>query len=1281
MTKSIQILLLWVFLLSLGVTCTYAQTTGDFRSHQTGDWNNVNSWERYDGTSWVTPAPSTPSSADGVITIQSGHNVTVTASDSVDQATIDAGGTVTVNGSPVVFSIKDGPDAVDMAVNGTLIATGTAPASPGPYSVNLSTGAVLSFGSGGIYQHDQNAGAIPVSTWNAGSTFLLTGAVGNAPANGRQDFFNVTWNCPSQTASLNLAWHPTTAGTTGTITIGGDINVLSTGSGRWQMSAPPAGSASAHTAAIININGNINVSGATFTSNGTSNNYTDITINTIRNVDVTGGNFSVSRGSQGGTGTTTWNLNGDFSMSNATTQNSNPAGAKFVFAKAGTQTLTLGAGNTLTSLPLEVSSGTTLNMGTSVLAGSGVFTLNSGATLVCAHANGLNGILTNTGTKTLSAGANYILNGSAAQVTGTLFPSTVNNLTINNAAGVTLTAPTTVNGTLSVLNGNLDLNGSTVTLGPTAALVESGGHTVMGNSGSITTTRTLSPPTGADIAGLGIAITSTSNLGSTTVTRGHAVQTASTGSIKRFFDILPSNNAGLNATLVFRYDPSELNGAVDSTLMLFKSNNGGSSWTPQGGTVDAVAHTITLAGINDLSLWTASLPVAPVASTVAASNVALAGATLNGIVNPNGASTTYYFEYGPSLLYGSTTPQANAGAGWNDVAVNSPVSGLSPGSVYHFRLVTRNAGGTTAANDVIVTTLAPAPELVFPAHGATNQQISLTLRWQSVPSAVRYRLQLATDSLFSAVVFDDSLVTDTSRSVGPLTNSVTYYWRTSTENAGGAGPWSTVQNFTTIASIPGQVQLLSPASGAINQPVSLMLHWQSVPLAVRYRVQVATDSLFSALVLYDSLVTDTTRLTGPLAGNSTYYWRASTNNPVGPGQWSEVWSFTTALSNPNQVQLLSPTNGATDQLVSLALRWQSVPSADSYRVQLATDSLLSAVVLDDSLLTDTTRLVGPLANNTTYYWRASAKNVAGTGQWAAVWDFTTIVSIPTQVQLFSPVSGAANQPVSLTLRWQVVPTAARYRAQLATDSLFSAVVLDDSLVTDTTRPVGPLANNTTYYWRTSAKNAAGTGPWSVAWNFKTIISLPAQVQLVSPANGATLNADSVRCVWTESAPAVSRYWFERGTDSLFTSSVIDSTLTDTSTVTRQLVSNQTYWWRVKAKNPAGWGPYGAQRKFRAVLTDVAGEISAPLEFTLKQNYPNPFNPSTSIDFSVEKPGRATLELYNILGQKLLTLFDEVVEAGRYYTVQFNANGLPSGIYLYKLQSGTKSDMKRLLLIK
>jgi hypothetical protein len=90
---------------------------------------------------------------------------------------------------------------------------------------------------------------------------------------------------------------------------------------------------------------------------------------------------------------------------------------------------------------------------------------------------------------------------------------------------------------------------------------------------------------------------------------------------------------------------------------------------------------------------------------------------------------------------------------------------------------------------------------------------------------------------------------------------------------------------------------------------------------------------------------------------------------------------------------------------------------------------------------------------------------------------------------------------------------------------------------------------------------------------------------------------------------------------------------------------------------------------------------APREFALKQNYPNPFNPSTEIKFSVEATDHTRLDVYDALGQKIATLFDDVAEAGQYYKVRFDAGQIASGVYFYRLQSGTKSDLKKLILLR
>ncbi len=85
-------------------------------------------------------------------------------------------------------------------------------------------------------------------------------------------------------------------------------------------------------------------------------------------------------------------------------------------------------------------------------------------------------------------------------------------------------------------------------------------------------------------------------------------------------------------------------------------------------------------------------------------------------------------------------------------------------------------------------------------------------------------------------------------------------------------------------------------------------------------------------------------------------------------------------------------------------------------------------------------------------------------------------------------------------------------------------------------------------------------------------------------------------------------------------------------------------------------------------------------YSLHQNYPNPFNPSTTISYSLEKGGMVTLKVYNMLGQEVATIVDREMNAGL-HTATFSASHLSSGIYLYRLTSGTFTSMKKMMLIK
>ncbi len=91
--------------------------------------------------------------------------------------------------------------------------------------------------------------------------------------------------------------------------------------------------------------------------------------------------------------------------------------------------------------------------------------------------------------------------------------------------------------------------------------------------------------------------------------------------------------------------------------------------------------------------------------------------------------------------------------------------------------------------------------------------------------------------------------------------------------------------------------------------------------------------------------------------------------------------------------------------------------------------------------------------------------------------------------------------------------------------------------------------------------------------------------------------------------------------------------------------------------------------------------STPKQFSLSQNYPNPFNPSTTLEFTFEQNGIATVKIYNMLGQQVATVFDQVAEAGKIYQARFNASRFTSGVYMSVLESSGKRLFRKMLLVK
>ncbi len=138
------------------------------------------------------------------------------------------------------------------------------------------------------------------------------------------------------------------------------------------------------------------------------------------------------------------------------------------------------------------------------------------------------------------------------------------------------------------------------------------------------------------------------------------------------------------------------------------------------------AHNANGAGgnSNTISVTTLGLSSAPIVSTLAATFIADTGMQFNGSVNPNGLATTYHFEYGTSTGYGQSTPNSSVAIGGNVVLVNAAVTGLTPGTLYHFRLVATNSGGPASGNDASaptnVSSVPPPTVATTPAASPTT---------------------------------------------------------------------------------------------------------------------------------------------------------------------------------------------------------------------------------------------------------------------------------------------------------------------------------------------------------------------------------------------------------------------------------------------------------------------------------------------------------------------------------------------------------------------------------
>jgi hypothetical protein len=539
--------------------------------------------------------------------------------------------------------------------------------------------------------------------------------------------------------------------------------------------------------------------------------------------------------------------------------------------------------------------------------------------------------------------------------------------------------------------------------------------------------------------------------------------------------------------------------------------------------------------------------------------------------------------------------------------------------------------------------------LTSPADDAIDQPIVASFSWNSAATATSYRLQIAQDIDFSTIMFENSTA-DTFLIEGPLAYLTMYYWRVVSSNAGGPGLYSPSRKFTTIVESP---VLDSPPNGSIDRELTLRLGWGTVFDATTYRLQVSEDSLFSVLVLDDSLLTRITRTVGPLARGTTFYWRVSAKRGSESLPFSQPWHFTTrsTASIPyaisSQWNLISMPVMVSDFRKDILFPTSVSPAYDyngSYRAVdtlrvgtgywLKFDAAQDLAIVGYPVEADTVQvdagwnIIGSIASD------VPVSSVVGLGTviHSLFFGFNNQYEIADTIKRGRGYWVKVDSSGSLILSSSVsMPKFAVHFSGISPVES-SRLVFQDALGHTRVLLFGKEISDEFAMERFELPPLPPRGTFDVRYGsgrmFETIEPLKSDEFPIS--------------VSAPSLPVTIAWEVHDGQD--LTASLI-------------LGENEIL---LRGKGSTRGIDPGMRLKLR-----LSGEPDVPKEFALEQNYPNPFNPTTVIRYQLPVNSYVSLEVYNVLGQRMWTLIQEFQERG-YKSVEWNAGGIASGVYFCRL---------------
>ena len=364
----------------------------------------------------------------------------------------------------------------------------------------------------------------------------------------------------------------------------------------------------------------------------------------------------------------------------------------------------------------------------------------------------------------------------------------------------------------------------------------------------------------------------------------------------------------------------------------------------------------------------------------------------------------------------------------------------------------------------------------YPPNGATGVSTDVTLSWNPEYGAMSYDVYFGTSSLPAFIGNQSSSY----YSPGGLEPGTTYFWRINEIEADTTIHTGVVWSFTTM-SVPLEATNPYPADGATNVSIDVVLSWDPGKGALMHDVYFGTSSSPPWI----GKLAETSYDPGTLEPGTTYFWRVNEFTAMGTNQ-GPVWSFTT-MSGPVEATNPYPADGAEDVNLGVVLSWDPGFGATSHDVYFDTSSPPAFV----GNYGDDDYSPGGLEPGTTYFWKINEVVPVMEGPpiiyEGPVWEFTTI-SGPVEATNPSPADGAIDVP--MTLSWTAGFCAKLHTLYFGTNYADVDADTGGATQTTTTFTPGPLAPNTTYFWRVDASDGVMTHK-GLVWRFTTIHIWPA----------------------------------------------------------------------------------------------------------------------------------------------------------------------------------------------